>query len=438
MTTKQTERVIELWESWPSLSSKERARQFRRLSESSAEDLFLSLDPREQAELIVHLPEKERLLWLRVLPPDDAADVIQQLPKERRQECLELLDHISRSEVTALLAYEEDEAGGLMNPRFLRVRPDMSVDEAIGYLRKQAAHVETIYYLYVLDPEQRLLGVLSVRELFQAPGERRISELMRTDLVTVPEDADQEIVGRLYVDHDLLALPVVDADGRMKGIVTFDDIAQAIREEQTEDIQRFGGMEALETAYLKAPFGEMVRKRGGWLSALFVGELLTTFAMGHFQAVIAQVLLLALFIPLIISSGGNSGSQASTLVIRAMALGEVHLGDWWSVARREVLSGLALGSILGALGFIRIVLWQALGWYDFGPYYLRIGATVAIALLGVVMFGTLAGSMLPFLLRRVGFDPASASAPFVATLVDVTGLVIYFSVAGLLLGGVLL
>ena len=324
-----------------------------------------------------------------------------------------------------------------MSPRYARVRPSMTVDEAIGYLRIQAPNVETINYAYVLDGQQHLLGVISLRELFSAPGDKRVSEIMHTDLVTSAEDADQEAVGHLLSLHDLMAIPVVDAEGRMKGIITFDDIADVVEEEATEDIHKMGGSEALDAPYLQVGLGQMIRKRAGWLSVLLVGEMLTASAMARYEHQITSAVVLAVFIPLIISSGGNSGSQASTLVIRALALSEVRLRDWFRVFRRELVSGLCLGGILGVLGFLRVMAWQW-GFHAYGEHAVGIALTVGVSLIGVVVLGTLAGSSLPFLFRRIGFDPASASAPFVATLVDVTGLIVYFTVAGLVLGGSLL
>lgn len=429
--------AVSLWEEWPGLSEEERVERFKTLPREEADEFFLSLAPVEQASLLRALPQGERRLWMRLLPPDDAADLIQEAPSEERPQLLEMLDDATRTEVRALLAYAEDEAGGLMNPRFARVRPDMTADEAVSYLRKQAGQVETLYYAYVLDEGQHLEGVLSLRELFQASGTKLVREILHTEVVTVREDMDQEAVGRLYVEQGLLAIPVVDHAGRMKGIITFDDIADVVREEATEDTQKLGGMAALEEPYLKAPLAELVRKRAGWLTVLFVGELLTATAMAYFEVEIARAVVLALFIPLIISSGGNSGSQATTLVIRAMAVGEVKIRDWWRVLRREVGTGFALGAVLGALGVIRVVLWHVVGGV-YGEHYLLLGMAVGITLAGVVLWGCLVGAMLPFVFRRFGLDPASASAPFVATLVDVTGLVIYFTVASVLLTGTLL
>jgi magnesium transporter len=314
----------------------------------------------------------------------------------------------------------------------------MVVDEAISYLRKQTRdRVETMYYVYVLDSEQRLCGVVSFRDLFAAQGVRLVSDIMHTDLVTAHEQMDQEAVSRLFSQHSLVAIPVIDDGGRLKGIVTVDDIVDVVHEEATEDIQKFGGMEALDEPYLQISMLRMVKKRAGWLSALFLGEMLTATALSFFEGEIARTVVLTLFIPLIISSGGNSGSQASTLVIRAMTLGEVRLQDLWRVIRRELAAGLSLGSLLGLIGFTRVMVWGGLH-NAYGPHYVLVALTIAFSLLGVVLFGTLAGSTLPFLLRRLGFDPASASAPFVATLVDVTGLVIYFTVASVILKGTLL
>ncbi|XXV37913.1 magnesium transporter [Sorangium sp. So ce1504] len=424
--------------SWSALQNEERVQAYRRLQREEAEDFFEGLPTADQAALLVGLTKGERRLWLRLLAPDDVADLLLEVSPADQAELLSLLDEPTRREVIALLAYAEDEAGGLMSPWFARVRPEATVDQAISYLKRQARdHLETIYYGYVLDAEQRLRGVVSLRQLMIAPGDRRVSDVMKTDVVSVNEDADQEAVARTFAEHDLVAIPVVDSEGRMKGIVTADDIVDVVEEEATEDIQKLGGMQALDAPYLRTPLSRMLGKRAGWLSALFVGELLTATAMGHYESEIARAVVLALFVPLIISSGGNSGSQATTLVIRAMALGEIRLADFWRVSRRELASGLALGGILGAIGFARVIAWEKL-FEAYGPHYALLALTVAISLVGVVTWGTLAGALLPFVLRALRFDPASASAPFVATLVDVSGLVIYFSVAELLLRGVLL
>lgn len=430
--------LLSLSESWSALTTAERQEKFKELPRTEAEELFLSLKTHDQAELISEASPLEKRSWVRLLAPDDVADLIQEIGPESREDILALLDPQTRREVTALLAYAEDAAGGLMSSRFVRLRPDMTVDEAISYIRIQAkTHVETIYYAYVLDQDQKLLGVVSFRELFSAAPNKKISEIMHEDVLKVPVEMDQEQIGRIFSQQDLMAVPVVDENGIMKGIVTFDDVATAIQEEATEDIHKLGAVESLDAPYMKISMLEMIKKRAGWLLVLFFGEMFTATAMGYFQTEIERAVVLALFIPLIISSGGNSGSQASTLIIRAMALGEVRLRDWWRVLGRELMAGLALGVCLGSVGLIRILLWptrEAL----YGPHYLLVGITVMCSLVGIVLWGTISGSMLPFLLKKIGFDPASASAPAVATLVDVTGLIIYFSVASLILSGTLL
>jgi len=430
--------LSELYEAWPILSIDERVEGFEFLPRNDADDFFLQLSARDRAELILALPPGERRLWMRLLAPDDAADVIQEAPQEERESLLALLDDSTRREVKGLLDYAEDDAGGLMNTRYSRLLADMTVGEAISYLRRDArAREKTVYYAYVVDPEERLLGVVTFRDLIVAPGDKLVKEVMRTEVISAPEDLDQEALSQLFMRHHLMMVPVVDAEGRIKGIVSVDYIVHVVQEEATEDIQKIGGVETLEGPYLQIPLLKMIQKRAGWLAALFLGEMLTATAMGQFEAEIARAVVLALFVPLIISSGGNSGSQATTLVIRAMALGEVRLRDWWRVIRREFVTGLGLGTILAAIGLTRILLWQGL-FNVYGDHYFLLAMTVALSLIGVVMWGSLIGSILPFILRGLGFDPASASAPFVATLVDVTGLVIYFTVAAMVLRGTLL
>ncbi len=426
-----------LLEEWSHLYVEDKVLRFRSLDNDEAEDLLLALPAREQALLFQEFSRAERRLWIRFLAPDDATDLIQELPEEMRAEVLNLVDETGRREITALLAYKEDEAGGLMSPRFPRVRPDMLVAEAIRYVRQQSQVVEAVHYIYVLDSAQHLLGVVALRNLFVSPGDKKVSEIMETELVTVPAEMDQEAVSRLFTQHRWSALPVVDETGRMKGVVTVDDILDVSQEEATEDIQKLGGTEALDAPYPDVPLREMIRKRAGWLMILFVGEMFTATAMSAFEDEIARAVVLALFIPLIISSGGNSGSQATTLIIRAIALGELKLADWWRVFLREVVTGTALGLILASIGMARILLWPNRS-DIYTEHYLLVAFTVASSLIGVVLFGSIIGSMLPFLLRKLKLDPASASAPMVATLVDVTGLVIYFSCARIWLHGTLL
>jgi magnesium transporter len=429
--------VHTLKEHWAELDVEHRRSNFLRLARVDAEELFLSLSADEQVELLEPLTPVEKRSWLRLLALDDCADLLQRLSSEARLEHLMLLDEVSRQEVMGLLAYAEDEAGGVMNPRYFRLRPDMSVEEAIRYLRAQArTPVETIYYAYVIDYDQTLLGVVSMRDLLLAVPEKRVREIMTTDLVMIPEEMDREAVSSLFQSHKFMALPVTDEHARMKGIVTYDDIVDVVQKEVTEDIQKLGGMEALEAPYFKTSIFEMLKKRAGWLTVLFFGQMFTATAMAQFEHELSHALVLALFIPLIISSGGNSGSQAAMLIIRSLAVREIRLRDWFRVLKRELISGLLLGLCLGAIGLLRVVLGHQ--FEPYGEHYWLLAITVGASLLGVILWGTITGAMLPFVLRRLGFDPASASAPFVATLVDVTGLVIYFSLAKMILMGTML
>lgn len=439
----QAVEAADLRDAWSVLDPLDRVEGFRALSSAEAEAFFLELSALDRAPLLLGLPTIEQRWWIRALAPDDVADVIQAAPLEERAKLTSLLDESTRREVSALLAYSEDEAGGLMNPRFARLRPDATVDEAISYLRRQTRErVESIYYAYVLDDHQQLVGVVSFRQLMMARGDARVRDVMTHEVITVHEELDQEAVSRIFAESDLLSIPVVDAQGRMKGIVTADDIVDVVREEATEDIQKIGGTAALEAPYLQVGFVEMIKKRAGWLVVLFIGGTFTVSVIGHYQHRIAKAGVLETFIAMIISCGGNSGSQASTLVIRAMALGEVRLRDVGRVFVREAASGLALGAILGAIGMARIVLWHSLfevgGAPMYGEHFLFIGATVALSVVGVATWGTLVGALLPFALKRLGFDPASASAPLVATLSDVTGILIFFNIALLVLEGRLL
>ena len=349
--------VDETLEQWPSLTPEERKSLFLNLQREDEDELFLRLSPHDQSEILSNATLSQRKIWIRLLAPDDAVDVIQERPFEERDSYLELLDPQTRVEVRALLAYREDQAGGLMSPRFARVRPEMSVEEALRYLRVQTrADLETIYYGYALDNEQRLLGVVSLRQLFASPAHMRVDEIMvkHPDLITLKDNEDQEMIAREFGKWNFYALPVVDDQGHMKGIVTVDDMVDVVQKEASEDIQKFGGVEALEAPYFNTKFMNMIQKRAGWLMVLFVGEMFTATAMGYFEHQISSAVVLTLFIPLIISSGGNTGSQASTLVIRAMALGEIRIRDWWRVMGREIAAGLFLGSILGLLGLARI------------------------------------------------------------------------------------
>ena len=392
-----------------------------------------------RAEIFQKIDAASAAPLLEAMSADQQADLFRELSPSERDRLAKPLDAPTRQSLALLLRYPPEVAGGIMTTEAVTVPSDWTVERTLQYIVSVGGAKETVYTIYVLDAQQRMVHVVSLRQLMIADRTQKVLEVgpQRVPLSVSPT-TDREDVARLLSKYNLLAVPVVDEGGHLLGIVTVDDVIDAIVRETTEDVQKFGGMEALDEPYMEISMWSMIRKRAGWLCALFIGEMLTATAMGYFEGEISKAVVLALFIPLIISSGGNSGSQATSLIIRAMALREVTLKDWWRVASRELPSGIVLGIILGVIGFIRIMVWQKFGWYDYGHYSTLVAVTVAGALVGVVTFGSLAGSMLPFVLRKFNFDPASASAPFVATLVDVTGLIIYFSVAFVILRGTLL
>ena len=392
------------------------------------DELFRQLDAGIGARLI------------EAMSADQQADLWNELPDADRARFLPGLSRETRRALALLLAYPETSAGGIMTTEFVGLPGSWSVEQALQHVSKVGGAKETVYAIYVLEPDsQRLTHVVSLRELISANRARRVAEVGDTRKpISVGPLVDREEVARLIEKYNLLAVPVVDEAGHMLGIVTVDDVIDAIVAEQTEDVHKFAGMEALSEPYMEVGFLDMLRKRAGWLMALFIGEMLTASALGHFEGELDRAVILALFIPLIISAGGNSGGQSTSLIIRAMALREVTLRDWWRVALRDMPTSLALGAILGVLAVTRIFLWQQAGWTDYGAHYALLAATVGASVFGVVAFGSLTGSMLPFLIRRLGLDPATASAPFVATLVDLAGIIIYFTIATLLLTGTLL
>jgi magnesium transporter len=410
------------------------------LSSERAADVLEYLNEDLRAEVLEAMSTGQAAELVGQMTPDDRADVLEELEEETADEILSEIPEQAREETERLLAYEPESAGGLMTTEFVSVSEDSRVEEALAAVRRIArgGRREAMHAIYATDTEGRVKGVMSLHELLAAPEGAFVRDVAWEEVVTVPPTADREEVAQLTQNYDLVAVPVVDDDHHILGVVTVDDVIDALVEEHTEDVQRFGGMEALDEPYMQIGFWRMIKKRAGWLCALFVSEMLTASAMQHFQVELDKAVVLTLFIPLVMSSGGNSGSQATSLIIRAMALGEVRLRDWWRIAARELPAGIVLGAILGLIGFVRIVTWQRLGIWSYGEHYMLLAMTVAFALTGIVAFGSLAGSMLPFVLKRVGFDPASASAPFVATLVDVTGLSIYFYVALFFLRGTLL
>ncbi|MFH0794539.1 MAG: magnesium transporter [bacterium] len=447
----------------PEIEDMIRAKDFAGLREAMAD-----LRPPDVGELIEELPEEDQAVIFRILPrqvaaqvfeylaveaqesllkslgreqvgeilnamaPDDRTALLEELPAEATKRLLALLTPDELVVAKKLLGYPEDTIGRLMTPDYVAIKESWTVSQVLDHVRTHGRASETLNILYVIDEKGTLLDEIRSREFLLAPLDKKVSELMDRTFVSLKATDDQEKAVETFRKYDMTALPVTDSGGVLVGIVTVDDVFDVATEEATEDFQKIGGMAALEYPYLEAGFGEMLTKRAGWLVVLFLGEMLTATAMAYFEEELEKALVLALFVPLIISSGGNSGSQAATLVIRALSIGEVALRDWWRVMRRELVSGLTLGAILGLIGFLRVIIWSR--FTDiYGTHAYGVGLTVGVTLVGVVMFGTLAGSMLPLVLKRVGVDPATASAPFIATLVDVTGLIIYFGSATIIL-----
>lgn len=398
---------------------------------------YLSRDNREMLIESLAADEDRLSTLLNDLSPDDRTAFFAELPEEQLQSFLDILEPKARKNAIQLLSYPEESIGRLTTTDYIALRSDWTVEQALRHVRRFGNNSETIDVIYIVDQDWRLLDDLRLREVLLADPDTRIEELMDYRFVSLTATDDQETAVRVFKEYDRAALPVVDPGGLLVGILTFDDALDVAEVEATEDMQKLGGLEALESPYMETSLFTLIKKRAGWLAILFVGEMLTASAMGYFEEELAQAVVLGLFLPLIISSGGNSGSQAASLIIRALAVGEVSLKDWWRVTHRELFSGLALGTLLGVMGFCRVIVW-ALVFNLYGEHWLQLGLTVGVTLVGVVTWGTLAGSMLPFIIKRFGADPAVSSAPFVATLVDVTGLIIYFSVAALILSGTLL
>jgi magnesium transporter len=436
-------------------------------------EIFSDMHPSEVADIISDIPEKDRAIVFRILPkensfktfeylefdiqetllkslakeevseilnemsPDDRTELLEELPGPVVKELVRLLSPEERAVAVNLLGYPEDSIGRIMTPDFISVKSDWKIEKVLELIRERGRDVEYIDTMFATDSAGRILDEITLKEVLLAKPDSIVKEIMNDTYISLKVTDDKEKAVELFKEYDLYAIPVVNDENYLVGIVTADDVIDVIEEEATEDIQKFGGMEALDEPYITVPLFQMIRKRAGWLIFLFLGEMLTATAMGFFEKEIAKAVVLALFVPLIISSGGNSGSQAATLTIRAMALGEIKLKDWWRVMRREVISGLMLGTVLGLIGFCRIFLWTFFT-NMYGEHWLLIAITIFFTLIGVVMWGTFSGSMLPFILRKLGLDPATSSAPFVATLVDVSGLIIYFSVASVILSGTLL
>ncbi len=419
------------------LTENEQAVVFRVLPHDLAADTFEYLEFDMQVTLLKAMGREEVASILNEMSPDDRTALLEDLPSSAARQMMMLLSTEERQIARTLLGYPEDSVGRLMTPDYLAVKPEWSIEQVLNYIRKNGKDKETINTLYVLNEKGKLIDDVRIRDILLAEFNEHILDLMDDNYIALNVYDDQETAVEIFKKYDRIALPVVDSFGVLLGIVTVDDVFDVAEEEATEDIHKIAGVTALEEAYSSISLFEMIKKRGGWLALLFIGEMFTATAMGLFEVEIKKAIVLTLFLPLIISSGGNSGSQASTLVIRAMSLGEISLKDWLFVMRREIITGFILGAILAIIGFLRISVWQAFS-DVYGAHWLLVGMTVSIALIGVVLWGTLSGSMLPFILKKLGADPATSSAPLVATMVDVVGLIIYFGVAIFILKGTLL
>jgi magnesium transporter len=410
---------------------------FRLLPNALAADVFEYLEAEPQQQLLHAMAHEQVVAILNEMSPDDRTALLEEMPSAAARQLIKLLTPDERRVAQALLGYPEDSVGRLMTPDFIAIHDDWTVKEVLDHIREFGRDSETLNVIYVVDERGKLIDDLRMREFLLRPLDAKVSDFRDRTFVALKVNDSQEEALNAFRKYDRIALPVVDSNDVLVGIVTSDDMLDVAEEEATEDIQKFGGMEALDEPYMRISLLRMVRKRAGWLIILFLGEMLTASAMGYYEGEIAKAVVLALFLPLIISSGGNSGSQASTLIIRAMALGEVTLRDWFRVMRKEIMAGLLLGCVLGLIGFMRVAVWSQFS-NIYGPHWPLVALTVGFALVGVVLWGSLSGSMLPFILRGVGADPATSSAPFVATLVDVTGLIIYFSIALFIMRGAML
>ena len=428
---------VEIAELFQHLSDEERVLIFRILSREVAADIFAELDVDLQRTILNGLGDKQTARLLYEMAADDRTALLEEIPAEAARQLLALLPKEERDVALTLLGYPEGSVGRLMSPDYLTIHEDWKVREVLDHIRVHGQQSDSLDTLYVVDAKGVLVDEVTVKSVLLASLDDEVASLMNYKFEALSVQSDQEQAVELFKKYDRPTLPVVDGHGVLLGIVTVDDILDVQEEEVTEDIQKLGGSEALEDAYIKTPVATLIRKRASWLILLFVGEMLTTSAMASFEGEIQRAVVLALFVPLIISSGGNSGSQASTLIIRALAVGEIRTRDWFHIMRRELVTGGALGTILGVVGFLRIVIGAQFS-DMYGPHWFLLGVTVLFSLMGVVTLGSLAGSMLPLALKRLNLDPATSSAPFVATLVDVVGLILYFTIAALLLSGTML
>jgi magnesium transporter len=420
------------------LDDKEKTLAFLRLRGEVKSEVFSHLPKLEQKKIVMQLGNREIADILNSMPPDDRTSMFENLPDKLIKEVIQFLPPDEKQQALDLLGYPANSVGRIMTPYYIQAYKNQTVGEVLHHIKIYGKKAETLNIIYVIDDQKKLIDDILIGVVLMADEKATIESIMDWNYECLTTGIDKEEAITLFEKYDRTALPVVTDNGILVGIVTIDDIVDVIEKRDTEDIQKFGGLEALDLPYRDTGLRTMIQKRAGWLIVLFLGEMFTATAMGYFDGEISKAVVLALFIPLIISSGGNAGSQAATLIIRAMAIKEINIRDWWFVMRKEIFSGLALGGILGGIGFFRIFLWQQVGFYNYGIYWVPVAFTVGLTLVGIVMWGTIAGSMIPFVLKRFKLDPATSSAPFVATLVDVTGLIIYFTIAALLLKGKLL
>lgn len=431
----QPSEVAQIFLNLPASSA---VKAFQGFPEKNKITIFPYLDSLVQKQIIQDIPKDQASKILNSISSDDLLIFLSHLKGVELSETLEYLNEKNKKIAHNLLGYPRESVARLINTEFVTIKKDMTIAEAIDHLRKYHEDSETANVVYVVNEEGKLVDDVPIRRLVLNERGKKIEEIMDGFYVKLNIEDSKETAIDIFKQYDRAALPVTNDKNVLLGVITVDDVLDVEEEKSTKEMQRFGGVESLDYPYVKTPFFSLIRKRAGWLIVLFLGEMLTATAMSYFDKEISKAVVLALFVPLIISSGGNSGSQAATLIIRAMALRELSFRDWWYVMRREILSGLTLGIVLGTIGFLRITAWENLHWYEYGPHWLLVATTIFFSLIGIVMWGTLTGSMIPMVLKRFKIDPATSSAPFVATLVDVTGLVIYFSIAAIILRGTLL
>ena len=438
MIAEQNLNPADIAETLSAMHPDKRLLAFLKVPKEYKADVFSHLDPDFQEETIRSIASHEVSDILNEMSPDDRTQLFEDFPDELIKSSINLLNPQERRVALKLLGYDSNSIARLMTPYYIQIRKEWTVKRCFQQIKRVGERVETMNFLYVVDEKNILIDDITIGTLLLAEEDQLISELTDNEFVAIKTTTTKEDAVPYFEKYDRSALPIITESGVLVGIVTIDDILDQIESQNTEDIQKFGGLEALDLPYTQTSWIEMIKKRGTWLIILFVSEMLTASAMGYFEHEIQKAVVLALFVPLIISSGGNSGSQAATLIIRAMALQEITLKDWWYVMKKEIISGVFLGTLLGLIGFLRIMTWQKTGFYNYGEHWVAIGLSVSVSLIMVVLWGTISGSMIPFVLKKFKLDPATSSAPFVATLVDVTGLIIYFSIAGLFLSGKLL